>query len=670
VDLAGVADRLAVAVGAQWAAEAGMRRLNDPYPLPVRWEPAEAAMSDDWAALVRLARSGAGWPPAGPAAQAEWASGPGGLAGGDAELVEVFGRVPTRRLGGPGAGKTMLAVRLVLDLLARRVPGDPVPVLVSAASWNPAEQGFHAWLGTRLATDHPSLALPAPPGADGSRVRALLDAGLILPVVDGLDEMPDAVRGPAIAQINEALRPGEGLVVTCRTSAFRRAAGARGAGAVTPVGAAAVELRPLEVGQVGAYLRDSAGGRDGAARWDPVFAGGGRAAAGALATPLTASLARIIYNARPGEPAGVLPDPAELCDTARFPTREAVELHLFDGFLAAAYRRHPDPARRCPWEPEAARRWLVFVARHLEHTMRSTDLAWWELSHAAPRGVLAWGGGLVLSLLFGVVFGLAGGLALGLAVGPAGGLALGIAIKERGGGRSGRRRVGVASGLALGLTAALTVGVAFGVAAGVAGAVASVLWLHVRGEGTQGPSRGLRVRCNAVDLAAGFMFGAAVGLAGGLTVDAGFGAAVGSAAGFGGALLRSVRGAPEDVTAAASPAASLMRDRRAALTAGLTGGLAYGVAFGLAAGLTLGPTLGLTAFFAGALNFGVSFVMFEVMWGRFALARIWAALPPSRLPWRLTAFLADAHRRGVLRQAGAAYQFRHAELQRLLARRP
>jgi hypothetical protein len=32
-------------------------------------------------------------------------------------------------------------------------------------------------------------------------------------------------------------------------------------------------------------------------------------------------------------------------------------------------------------------------------------------------------------------------------------------------------------------------------------------------------------------------------------------------------------------------------------------------------------------------------------------------------------FLADAHKRGVLRQAGAVYQFRHIELQRRLATR-
>jgi hypothetical protein len=48
------------------------------------------------------------------------------------------------------------------------------------------------------------------------------------------------------------------------------------------------------------------------------------------------------------------------------------------------------------------------------------------------------------------------------------------------------------------------------------------------------------------------------------------------------------------------------------------------------------------------------------------------ARPPSqfwlelhhRLPWPLMTFLADAHQRGVLRQVGSVYQFRHIDLQR------
>jgi hypothetical protein len=45
-----------------------------------------------------------------------------------------------------------------------------------------------------------------------------------------------------------------------------------------------------------------------------------------------------------------------------------------------------------------------------------------------------------------------------------------------------------------------------------------------------------------------------------------------------------------------------------------------------------------------------------------------AALPlTGRLPWALTGFLNDAYSRGVLRQAGAVYQFRHVTLQAYLS---
>jgi len=48
----------------------------------------------------------------------------------------------------------------------------------------------------------------------------------------------------------------------------------------------------------------------------------------------------------------------------------------------------------------------------------------------------------------------------------------------------------------------------------------------------------------------------------------------------------------------------------------------------------------------------------------FFTARTWLALR-GRLPRQLMTFLADAHaHRGVLRQVGAVYQFRHIELQR------
>lgn len=54
-------------------------------------------------------------------------------------------------------------------------------------------------------------------------------------------------------------------------------------------------------------------------------------------------------------------------------------------------------------------------------------------------------------------------------------------------------------------------------------------------------------------------------------------------------------------------------------------------------------------------------------WGNWMLfVRLWLPLT-GRLPWRPKRFLEDAYERGVLRQAGAAYQFRHSQLRDHLA---
>jgi predicted NACHT family NTPase len=46
-------------------------------------------------------------------------------------------------LGEPGAGKSMLLLRLTLDMLARRHVDDPVPVLLPIARWDPQPPSAH-----------------------------------------------------------------------------------------------------------------------------------------------------------------------------------------------------------------------------------------------------------------------------------------------------------------------------------------------------------------------------------------------------------------------------------------------------------------------------------------------------------------------------------------------
>jgi len=179
------------------------------------------------------------------------------------------------------------------------------------------------------------------------------------------------------------------MVVTCRAQEYRDAVRPEGGVEVTLRAAAAVQLRPLDADAVRDYLRDDAGGPVAKARWDSVLAVlGTEAPAGqALSTPLMVGLARAIYNPRPGELAGTLRDPAELCNPD-LTDRAAVESLLFDAFIPAAYRL-PDG----PWKAQDAERWLIFLARHLEDKIGSPDLAWWELPLAVYGFPLAYGGG-------------------------------------------------------------------------------------------------------------------------------------------------------------------------------------------------------------------------------------------------------------------------------------
>ncbi|OXM47859.1 hypothetical protein [Amycolatopsis alba] len=70
--------------------------------------------------------------------------------------------------------------------------------------------------------------------------------------------------------------------------------------------------------------------------------------------------------------------------------------------------------------------------------------------------------------------------------------------------------------------------------------------------------------------------------------------------------------------------------------------------FGLGVMVIIAATLGLMSYSQSAFG------------GYFRTRRRLAAT--DDLPWRLTAFLKDAHRLGILRQSGTTYQFRHARL--------
>ncbi|MFJ3639393.1 NACHT domain-containing protein [Streptomyces sp. NPDC090108] len=363
------ADALAEAVRDQWAAEARLRRLQDPMPIEVRWAQADRRLADHPENIRRAQPL-----PAPRDAETD-------------DFTGSFATLPGRRLvvlGGPGSGKSVLTMRFVLGRLAARPPGGPVPVIVPLAGWDPRRTGLRAWLADRLADDYPPLAA----AADGRRTlaRALLDAGLVLPVLDGFDELPRPAYGEAVRRVNAELDDDLPLLLTSRAEAWATAV----AEGDVLTAAEVVELRPLDLAQAGAHLERTArplhtadGGR--VTVWTPVLRELDRrpesAPARALTTPLMVALARAVYSDTSG-------NPAELLDTKRFPTVASVEEHLLGGFVPAAFA---DSGPRATGD--AVRR-LTLLARALQR--RDTGrLAWWELESLLPRALRVYAPGLL-----------------------------------------------------------------------------------------------------------------------------------------------------------------------------------------------------------------------------------------------------------------------------------
>jgi NACHT domain-containing protein len=612
--------------------------------------------------------SGAGWPS--PPATGVWADSEHDLAGEGNELAAILTSVPTGRLvvlGEPGSGKTMLMIRLVLDLLKDRSEGDPVPVLVSLASWNPREQELNKWLAIRLAIDHPMLTVPASNGTGtGNRAEALLLSGLIVPILDGLDEIPDGLRGPAITRINDALQYGQRAVVTCRTEQYVKAVMPQKDGAEMRLrAAAAIQMDPLAGPKAGRYLLDDAGGAVAKARWAPVINRlGTQAPVGqALTTPLAVSLARTIYNPRPGERAGALRDPAELC-SPKLKNRAAVESMLLDGLIPAAYRQ---PGR---WTVRQADIWLSFLARHLEETIKSPDIAWWQLPHAVPAAVRSWPVYLLISGIGAWI--ILGSLLAFLAVyPPLTGLVVGGIL--------------AAAAVLLAAVGRLCVFLVYRSRAADRRVNKSSFSPQTSASSALVLSRGLRFNPRrladflGVCLAVCLGYGLTANIHGETIHNLVPGMIAGLILGLVLGLPASITGAAEDLSTAASPMVVLARDRRATVARGLVIGLALGLVLGTLAAVFGGPpytiggiTIGILFCGLFGLAGGLPFISLgmgqDAAWLPFVLARGWLAMT-HRLPWRLMSFLADAHHRGVLRQAGAVYQFRHIELQRRLAAR-
>lgn len=180
------------------------------------------------------------------------------------------------------------------------------------------------------------------------------------------------------------------------------------------------------------------------------------------------------------------------------------------------------------------------------------------------------------------------------------------------------------------------------------------------------PSRGWLVSCAIAAVLVALVLGGAADAKDGQVVGIVVGVITGLVAGLLAVTAVGLRVVAFDLTVAASPRAILARDRLTVIVIGISAGMAIATIAALFVGFRSGQVAtsivtGLGVFVAA----GLAVIASRGAWPSWELTRIWLAFR-RKLPWRLTAFLGDAHKRGVLRQAGAVYQFRHAELQQRL----
>ncbi|BBH69667.1 hypothetical protein ACTI_63520 [Actinoplanes sp. OR16] len=573
--------RLAGEIRRQLIREEAVRRVHDPFPLAVRLDRAEDWLQDH---------------------EENVGAAPEALDGTLDTIIELYHRVPSGRvvvLGRAGAGKSVLAMRLVLGLLDDRSgPDDPVPVLVPMSSWDPREKPLDAWLSEQILATYPFLE----PLGDGA---ALFEDGRLLPVLDGFDELGETTRTTALKMINYAFSPGRRIIMTSRVDEY---AAAVSEGDVL-TGSVALRMQDLDFAEVTRYLpltarKPSDPGAGG--KWRATLAGLAADPASplreTLSTPLMVSMARAAYS----ETAA---DPGELLNREMFPDSESIQVHLLDGFVAAAYDQ--------PWQPGEPRvedpgRALRFLASEV-YDLYGDAINWWHFSKAVPRyGAAAIGG------------------VLGAAIG-----ALVTFPRDR-----------TSSLFAVGFL-------------GVTGSIGVLL-----GSDTIEPRRAstsvrsvLRSTLSharyAIPVALGI--GVAMGAATASLADYAvmmliLGAGMSLAAGVGETRSRSESGQ--------TPRSLLAADRRVAVLAIIL----LGTVFFLS---RWDRGIGEATLF-GALGAILAAILYA--WPAFVVARIWFFLSGS-FPWRVIGFLEHAHRRGVLRQVGGSYQFRHALLKDRLVMR-
>ena len=332
-------------------------------------------------------------------------------------LIETFGRDDIAGklliLGTPGAGKTTallsLAEQLVCGALTK--PKMVIPVLFELSTWRKDNQSIRDWLIEQLYEQH-----------SGNRKAKLyeqwLDQQVLLPLLDGLDELGFERQQKCMQKLSELARQYPKLVVCCRVKEFAQA------NIKLNTLNGAVCLEPLSDEQIQTYLEMQQSPLWSVIESSPtlqtLLEPTAEGDPGLLRIPLFVTLAASAY------------DPQHPFRTKAELLNQYVDRQLSPETRASERRNNLEKRDWAYKTPELEPDWrrteqtLAWLARQLQQTntveilIEQIQPSWLETKQARRRYQP------VVRLIFGLIVGLLGGLTFGLIFGLIGGLIFGL----------------------------------------------------------------------------------------------------------------------------------------------------------------------------------------------------------------------------------------------------
>ena len=549
-----------------------------------------------------------------------------------------------------------------------------------------------------------------------------------MPILDGLDEIPEQLRTEALNAIDRATHAESPVVITCRTEDYSVAIQRANSSLAQ---AAVIKIDMVAPGDAISYLRASTPLNP--ERWDKLAlylsSNPLSNVAETLRTPLMVYLTRAMFESSHT-------DSFEIANDRLFSSSAEIENYLLANYIRACYPSFPkrlgQRTNARNWDSKHAERWLRALSIKLENE-KTLEFQWWrlakpymyvvtELINVAIVALFAFGGWLVFGSVLGhdqigrsqpnrltwEIYGLLIGLAV--VVVPAGMLRLASRGTERMQ-KPGDRRLVLWHALAVSIiVSAIAVNsgrktgsyISVGVVGGVIGfSCGYILW--VLAGGIARPEWRSVVASGAASR---------MGCAGSLLVCLIFAplpyivaistgsvwliplSSIPFAILFGGkgTAARMARGGPAPLMWEAAPAihdsmsSSYSKLTRVgdvkldpahitdpitsvnrSLYAAVSDCFIVGAVSMLAILAISSPrvTVVIAGIFSVCVGIGSAC---SGPWGSFAVIRLWLWLR-RKLPLRLMKFLDDATRRGILRQIGPTYVFRHSKVQKYLAKR-